>query len=54
MKITITSHGQTHTTEVEHDNLTTEEIAEIITNLLTCAGYGKEGIINAFKEIEYI
>ena len=52
MKITVTSHGQTHTTEVEHDNLTTEEIAEIVTNLLVCDGYGKEAIIKAFKEIE--
>jgi hypothetical protein len=54
MKITITSHGQTHTTEVEHDNLTTEEIAEIITNLLTCAGYVRNNIIDTFKEIEQI
>jgi hypothetical protein len=54
MKITVTSHGQTHSTEVEHDNLTTEEIAEIITNLLTCAGYGRNNIIDTFKEIEYI
>jgi hypothetical protein len=52
MKITITSHDKTHITETLYDSLTTDEVAEIVTNLLVCVGYGKEGIINAFKEIE--
>jgi hypothetical protein len=54
MKITITSHDKTHTTETKHDDLTTDEVAEIITNLLVCVGFGKEGIIEAFKDLEYI
>ena len=52
MKITITSHDITHTTETKHDDLTIDEVAEIVTNLLVCVGFGKEGIINAFKELE--
>ena len=52
MKITITSYDKTHTTETINDDLTTDEVAEIITNLLVCVGFGKEGIIEAFKELE--
>ena len=52
MKISIEAHDKIHTTETDFDSLTTDEVAEIITNLLICVGYGKESIINAFKEIE--
>jgi len=52
MKITITSHDKTHTTETINDYLTTDEVAEIVTNLLVCVGFGKEEIINAFKDLE--
>jgi hypothetical protein len=52
MKITITAHEKTHTTETSYDDLTTDEVAEIITNLLICVGFGKEGIIEAFKDLE--
>jgi len=52
MKITITSHDKTHTTETKHDDLTPDEAAEIITNLLICIGFNKEVIINAFKVLE--
>ena len=52
MKITITAHDKTHTTETINDDLTTDEVAEIVTNLLVCVGFGKEVIINAFKELE--
>ena len=52
MKITITAHDKTHTTETINDDLTTDEVAEIITNLLICVGFSKEGIIEAFKDLE--
>lgn len=52
MKISIESHNKTHTTETDFDSLTTDEVAEIVTNLLICVGYGKESIIESFKEIE--
>ena len=52
MKITIEAHDKIHTTETDNDSLTTDEVAEIITNLLICVGYGKESIINAFINIE--
>lgn len=52
MKISIEAHDKIHTTETDFDSLTTDEVAEIITNLLICVGYGKESIIDAFIKME--
>ena len=44
MKIQIEAYGKKHTFESEYDDLTTEEIIEIITNLLISAGYDYKNI----------
>ncbi|WP_353077001.1 hypothetical protein [Flavobacterium sp.] len=44
MKIQIEAHKKKHTFECEYDDLTTEEIIEIITNLLISAGYDYQNI----------
>ena len=44
MKIQIEAYGKKHTFECDYDGLTTEEIIEIITNLLISAGYDYKNI----------
>ena len=44
MKITIEAYKKKHTFESEYDDFTTEEIIEIITNLLISAGYDYQNI----------
>jgi hypothetical protein len=44
MKITIEAYKKKHTFESEYDDFTTEEIIEIITNLLISAGYDYKNI----------
>jgi hypothetical protein len=44
MKIEIEEHGKKYTFECDYDHLTTEEIIQIITNLLISAGYYYENI----------
>ena len=44
MKITIEAYKKKHTFESDYDDLTTEEIIEIITNLLISAGYDYQNI----------
>lgn len=44
MKIQIEAHKKRHSFECDYDDLTTEEIIEIITNLLICAGYDYKNI----------
>ena len=44
MKIQIEAYGKKHSFECDYDDLTTEEIIEIITNLLICAGYDYQNI----------
>lgn len=44
MKIQIEAYGKKHTFECDYDDLTTEEIIEIITNLLISAGYDYKNI----------
>lgn len=44
MKIQIEAYGKKHSFECDYDDLTTEEIIEIITNLLFSAGYDYQNI----------
>jgi len=44
MKIQIEAYGKKHSFECDYDDLTTEEIIEIITNLLISAGYDYKNI----------
>ena len=44
MKIQIEAYGKKHSFECDYDDLTTEEIIEIITNLLISAGYDYQNI----------
>jgi hypothetical protein len=44
MKIQIEAYGKKHSFECDYDDITTEEIIEIITNLLISAGYDYQNI----------
>ena len=52
MKITIEAYKKKHTFESEYDDFTSEEIIEIIVNLLISAGYSKENIIEIMNQYE--
>ena len=44
MKIQIEAYGKKHSFECDYDDITTQEIIEIITNLLISAGYDYQNI----------
>jgi hypothetical protein len=52
MKITIENYKKKHIFESEYEDFTSEEIIEIIVNLLICTGYSKENIIEIMNQYE--
>ena len=50
MKITIESHGRTHSTEFDHDDLSMDEYIETFYALLIAVTFHHSTIINGFKE----
>ena len=52
MKITIEAYNKKHIFESESNDFTSTEIIEIIVNLLVCACYSKENIIEIMNQYE--
>jgi DNA polymerase elongation subunit (family B) len=52
MKITIENYKKKHIFESEYEDFTSEEIIEILVNLLICTGYSKENIIEIMNQYE--
>jgi len=52
MKITIENYKKKHIFESDFEDFSSEEIIEIIVNLLICVGYSKENIIEIMNQYE--
>jgi len=49
-KISITEWAKTYCTHVDHSGQTIGDVVEMFTNLLIMQGYGKELIVETFKD----
>lgn len=51
MKLTLECYDEKYTIETKSDSVTAQEYIEHFTNLLICAGFARETIIECFNEM---
>jgi len=52
MKLTLESYSKKYSIETDNDDLLIDDYIEHFTNLLLCAGFARESIIECFNGIE--
>ena len=51
MKITIKSHGEEVSIDTKHDDLTANQVAELMFRIILANGYHQQNVADAFYEV---